>query len=271
MSYITAAAIELSLLALLSGLAGILAVYRQRAFFTVALSHATFPGGVIAAILGANILLGQALAGAFFALLLALLSRIRQQGGGAATGIVLVFGFALGSLLTSAQRGFNVPVESLLVGSIFGVTPSDLVTTAIVTALVTLLFCLFRRELLFDTFDSASASAAGFHPLRAEIVTSLIVGSATVVALPAVGTILAVAMIITPAAIAKILVADLHLQPVVAVLAGLAGGSFGLWVSWHYGIAAGGAIGLSLAALFALALLWRRGITEIYKKRNHSR
>ena len=62
------AALEIVLLGLLSGIAGTRIVVRRRSFFAVALSHATFPGGVIFAVLGYNLLLGQAL----FALLLVL-------------------------------------------------------------------------------------------------------------------------------------------------------------------------------------------------------
>ena len=60
MSYLVLAALELTLLGLLSGLAGTLIVLRRRSFFAVALSHATFPGGVLFAILGWSVLAGQA-------------------------------------------------------------------------------------------------------------------------------------------------------------------------------------------------------------------
>ena len=66
MSYFALASLEIALLGLLSGIAGTLIVLRRRSFFAVALSHATFPGGVVFAVLGYNLLIGQAL----FALLL---------------------------------------------------------------------------------------------------------------------------------------------------------------------------------------------------------
>ena len=101
MSYLGMAALELTLLGLLSGVAGTLIVLRRRSFFAVALSHATFPGGVFFALAGWNLLLGQALFAGVLVLAMTLLSRVPGQGRQVASGVVLAFGFALGTLLSS--------------------------------------------------------------------------------------------------------------------------------------------------------------------------
>ena len=82
MNYLALAALELVLLGLLSGIAGTLIVLRRRSFFAVALSHATFPGGVVFAVLGYNLLLGQALFALVLVLLMTLLSRTRFYKNG---------------------------------------------------------------------------------------------------------------------------------------------------------------------------------------------
>ncbi|MBT1035772.1 metal ABC transporter permease [Canibacter sp. lx-45] len=257
MSYLVLAGIELTMLSLLSGIVGTIAVFRQRAFFSVALSHATFPGGVIAALIGANVLLGQAIAGAIFAVLLALLSRVKNQGQGTATGILLVFGFALGALLTSLQKGFTVPVDALLIGSVFGVQKTDLIATLLVLLCAIITVLCYGRQLLYDTFDSPAARAAGYSPLRAEIITTVLVALTTTVALPAVGAILTTAIVIAPAASAILLTRDIRFIAPLAILFGLLGSAAGLFLSVKYGFAAGGTIGLSLAAIFFCAWLWR--------------
>ena len=112
MSYLVLAALELTLLGLLSGLAGTLIVLRRRSFFAVALSHATFPGGVLFAILGWSVLAGQAAFAVVLVLLMTLLARVPGQGRQVVSGVVLSFGFALGALL--AILGARGPFEMLV-------------------------------------------------------------------------------------------------------------------------------------------------------------
>lgn len=258
MNYLTLAALHLTLLACLSATVGTVIVLRERSFFAVALSHATFPGGVVAAIAGVNVLFGQAIAAVILVLLMALLSRVRGQGMQAATGIVLAFGFALGALLSSLQQSFNVPVDALLVGSLFGVQPSDTVITGIVLIACLVLLALFKRQLLLHTFDPAAYRVAGFGRLTPELVTATVVAAAVVVSLPAVGAILSVALLVGPPAIARLLVSNVVWIPPLALVIALLASGLGLWVSVAFSVAAGGAIGVIVAVLFGIALLLQR-------------
>ena len=113
MNYFALAALEITLLGLLSGVVGTLIVLRRRSFFAVALSHATFPGGVVFALVGWNLLIGQALFAGLLVLIMTLLARIPGQGKQVASGVVLSFGFALGTLLAGLNPGLGVPVEAL--------------------------------------------------------------------------------------------------------------------------------------------------------------
>ena len=157
------AALEILLLGLLSGIAGTLIVVRRRSFFAVALSHATFPGGVVFAVLGYNLLLGQALFALLLVLIMTALSRVPGQGKQVASGVVLALGFALGTLLTSLNPGLGVPVEALLVGSPLSVSSTDIAATAIVLVLAVLVSAIFARRILFHTFDPAGFAASGFR------------------------------------------------------------------------------------------------------------
>lgn len=257
MSFLTAAAIELTLLSLLAGVVGPLIVLRGSSFFAVSLSHATFPGGVIAALIGVNVLLGQAVAALFLALLLTFLTRLSKQHTAALTGILLVFGFALGAVLSSLQTGFAVPVEALLIGSLFGVESTDMLAAAAVLCCAVLLLWVFGRQLVFETFDPAGFRAAGFNPLLPALITALLTAATVVVAMPAVGAILAIAVIVGPAATAQLLASNIRQLPPLATLFALLGSFAGLWLSLAFELAAGGAIGLVLAAEFLLALAIR--------------
>ena len=255
MNYFALAALELALLGLLSGLAGTLIVLRRRSFFAVALSHATFPGGVVFAIAGWNLLLGQALFAGVLVVLMTLLSRLPGQGRQVASGVVLSFGFALGTLLSSLNPGLGIPVEALLVGSPLSVTPSDVITTAVVLVIVLAVLAVSARGILFHTFDPVGFAAAGFRLWPVELVVSGVVAASVVVAMPAVGAILGVAVLIAPAAAARVLAPSVAWIPPIAAGLGVGGGLAGLWVSREFGIAAGGSVGLVLTGVFLLALL----------------
>lgn len=266
MNYFALAAAEVVLLGLLSGIAGTLIVLRRRSFFAVALSHATFPGGVIFAILGWNLLVGQALFAALLVLLMTALARIPGQGRQVASGVVLSFGFALGSLLTSLNPGLGVPVEALLVGSPLAVDAVDLATTAAVLAAALAACAVFGRRILFHTFDPVGYAAAGFRSWPVEFVVVGIIAASVVAAMPAVGAILGVAILIAPAATARLVAPSLSWIPPLSALFGVGGGLAGLWVSRAFDLAAGGAIGLTVTAVFLVALVAVRA-TRLAKPR----
>lgn len=252
MNYFALAALEISLLGLLSGLVGTLIVLRRRSFFAVALSHATFPGGVIFALAGWNLLIGQALFALLLVLIMTLLSRIPSQGAQVASGVVLSFGFALGTLLAGLNPGLGVPVEALLVGSPLAVTANDVAATAIVLVAALLVLLLGARRVLFHTFDPVGFAAAGFRAWPVELIVTALVAAAVVVAMPAVGAILGVAILIAPAAAARLLAPNVWLIPPIAAVLGVASGLLGLWVSREFDVAAGGAIGLVTTAVFLI-------------------
>lgn len=260
MSYLTLAALELTLLGLLAGVAGTLIVLRGRSFFAVALSHATFPGGVIFALAGWNLLIGQALFAAVLVLIMGLLARTpgrspsSAQGGQVSSGIVLALGFALGTLLVSANPGLGVPVEALLVGSPLGVAPQDVVATAAVLACSLVVLGAYGRRILFHTFDPTGFAAAGFRAAPVELAVTGVIAASVVVAMPAVGAILGVAILIAPAAAARVLAPSIQWIPPLAALLGAVNGLAGLWVSRAFDIAAGGAIGLTATLVYVLAL-----------------
>ncbi|MGR4010147.1 metal ABC transporter permease [Leucobacter sp. 1207-22] len=254
MSYFTLAAIELSLLGLLAGIAGTLIVLRRRSFFAVALSHATFPGGVVFALAGWNLLIGQALFAAVLVAIMGLLAKVPGQGSQVSSGVVLAFGFALGTLLTGLNPGLGVPVEALLVGSPLGVAPSDVIATGTVLVLSLMVVWLFRRRILFQTFDPAGYTAAGFSTASVELVVTSVIAASVVVAMPAVGAILGVAILIAPAAAARIIAPTITWVAPIAAGLGVATGLVGLWVSRAFDLAAGGAVGLVATAVYVAVL-----------------
>lgn len=245
---------EVILAGALAGLVGVQVVLRRLSFFTMALTHATFPGVVAASIIGVNILIGGAVAGGVIALGVAVLTRRRGQDAAAATGVLLSAGFALGAALVATQSGFSRDLSSFLVGSILTVSPQDLVTTAVALAVVALVLAVGARPLLLIGFDRAGAEAAGLRTGSWDIVLLLTIEVVVVTMVPAVGTILAVSLIVAPAAAARLWSDRLAVVTALAVTFAVGSGLAGLWISGRWNVAAGASI--SLTATSVLLVSW---------------
>jgi ABC-type Mn2+/Zn2+ transport system permease subunit len=264
------AVVEAVLVGALAGLIGVHVVLRRLSFFTMALTHATFPGVVIAAMLGINLFVGGVVGGVAVAAGVTALSRSRGQNAAAATGVVLSAGFALGVGLVATQNGFSRDLSSFLVGSILTVTTTDIRVTGMVLAAVALVLGTLSRPLLFAGFDPVGARAAG-HPVWAvDLALLLTVEVVIVTVVPAVGTILALALIVAPAAAARPWSDRIGVVTILAVAVGTVSGVGGLAVSSRYDVAAGASITLTATGLLVLSLLlascrtwWRRAVSGV--------
>jgi ABC-type Mn2+/Zn2+ transport system permease subunit len=238
----------------LAGIIGVHVVLRRLSFFTMALTHATFPGIVAASLIGVNIIAGGAVAGAVMALGVVALSRRRGQNAAAATGVMLSAGFALGAALVATQEGFSRDLSSFLVGSILTVSTPDVLVTAIVLAIVSAVLLACARPLLLIGFDPTGARAAGFSTAAWDVVLLLAIEVVVVTIVPAVGTILAVALIVAPAAAARPWSARLPVITALAVVFAIASGLGGLYVSNLWNVAAGASISLTAAAILLISI-----------------
>lgn len=254
MTAIDRAALEAVLLGAIGGLISVQIVLRRLPFFTLAMTHATFPGVVLAAIAGVDLYVGGGLFGVFVVLGVLALSRRREQDTTTAIGIVLSAGFALGVVLLSAQSGFSKDLTAYTVGQILTVGDGDLVAVAVVGVLVVVLLGVAGRQLTFRAFDPDGYTAAGYRPGAIDVALLLTVEAVIVVAVPAVGAILAVAVLVAPAAIARLWTRRVPTMTAIAVVAGAGSGLAGVLLSTAYDVAAGGTITVVTGAVFALSL-----------------
>jgi len=253
--YARRALIEALLVGALCGLVGVHVVLRRLSFFTMAMTHATFPGVVLAALVGVDLLLGSGLFGVLVVLGVSWLTTRPRSDPAAAVGVVLSAGFALGVVLLSAQAGFTRDLSAYLVGSIVTVQTGDLVKTALVLAAVALTLALVGKELVFGAFDRGGMVAAGYPAGRLDLLLLLVVELTVVTSVPAVGTIQAVALIVAPAAAARLWSDRIGPTTALAVLLGMASGVVGLAVSQAYQVAAGAAIVLAACGFFVLSVV----------------
>ncbi|MER7006545.1 metal ABC transporter permease [Dactylosporangium sp. NPDC000555] len=249
------ALLESVLVGSVCGLIGVQVVLRRQAFFTMAMTHATFPGVVIAAVLGVNLYLGGAVAGVLAALAVTVLSRRRGHDASMATAVALAAGFSLGVALLSTQNGFTRNLTAYLTGSILTVGEQDLVVAAAVTAGVALVLAAVHKELLYTAFDHHGARAAGYRTGAMDLLVLLLIEAVVVTSVPAVGTILTLALVVAPAGAARLWTDRVAGMTAFAVAVAVSSAVGGLYLSRAFDVAAGGAISLVAAACFALSTI----------------
>ncbi|HZD73833.1 MAG TPA: metal ABC transporter permease [Actinomycetota bacterium] len=260
-SFAQRALLEAVMVGVVSGVIGVHVLLRRLPFFTLAMGHATFPGVVLAALLGVNLLLGAGAFGLMVVIAVALLGARERIDDTSAIGVVLAGTFALGVLLLSAQSGFTKDLSAYLVGSIITVQPVDLLITAITGLTVLGVLAALHKELVLGAFDPGALTALGYPAVALDVVMLLLIELVVVTSVPAVGTILSVALITAPAATARLWTDRLGRTMVLSGALGAASGIIGLIVSRNLNVAAGATIVLVAAALFAisLAIARRRG------------
>jgi manganese/iron transport system permease protein len=233
---------------------GAFVVLKGMSFIGDAVSHSAFPGIVIAYLLGLPIILGGAVAAIATALGIGALTRRSGLRSDAVIGVLFAGMFALGVALFSAIPNYVGDLFHFLFGDVLGISVADLITLSILVALLLFVVRLLWKELLFATFDPLGAGAAGLPVRRLDDLLLILIAVTIVVSLQAVGIVLVVAMITTPAATAQLLTKRFARMITVAAMIGIASSVAGLYVSYAMNLASGAAIVLMETLVFAGAL-----------------
>lgn len=264
--------VAIVLVGVICGVTGVFVTLRGLAFMGDALAHAIFPGVVIAYILGGNFLIGALIAAVVVSFGIGAISQNSRLSGDTAIGVLFAGGFALGIALISAQRTYTRDLASFLLGSILGVSRDDLLLTAGVGAIVLATIAYFRRELTIVAFDRTFANATGINVWMFDQLFLILLSLAIVVSLQTVGNVLVLAMLITPAATARLLTDRLRLMVLFSATIGALSGVIGLYASYHLAIASGASVVLVATGLFALVYLFSPAsgiVTVAVRRRLH--
>ncbi|SCB29898.1 metal ABC transporter permease [Rhizobium hainanense] len=219
-----------------------------------AISHAVFPGVVVAYIAGFPLAVGAFAAGMFCAIATGFLkdnSRIKQD---TVMGVVFSGMFGLGLVLYVKIRS-EVHLDHILFGDMLGVSWHDIGMAAVIAAVTAVIIGIKWKDFLLHAFDPAQARAIG---LRVTLLHYGLLGliSLTIVgALQAVGLILAVAMLIAPGAIAFLLARRFSTMLVLAMAIAVIGSFAGVYLSFFMDSAPAPTIVLLLAMAFVFAFV----------------
>lgn len=249
------ATLQLVLLGGLNGLVGVHVVTRRQPFFALTIAHGAFPGVVAASLLGVSLWWGAAAFALAIVAATVLVGTLGEVPTSSGTGVVLSGAFALGALVASTQQGYSRNLAAFLVGSVLGVTPADLWVTAGVGALVAGAVGATHKELVFAGFDRTGMEAMGYRTTVVDTFVLVVIAATVALSVPTVGVVLAVALLVTPAATARLWTDRMGATMALSSLFGAASGALGMAWSQRWGVATSGAVVLTGAALFVVSLL----------------
>ena len=240
-------------------------VLKGLSFFGDALAHAILPGVVITFLIGWPLAVGALASALLAALLIGVISQRSTLQEDTAIGIVFAGAFALGVALLSTVNSFAVDLTHILFGDVLGVSQTDLWVILALGLLVLGIILLFYKEFLVLTFDPVLALVLRLPATALRYLLLGLIALTVVTSLQTVGIALVLAMLVTPAATARMLTHRLPAMMAVAAMLGVTSNVVGLYVSYYLNIASGPTMVLVATTLFGVVfffapgrgLLWR--------------
>jgi len=257
----------------IAGVVGVLVNLRGLEFISDGLTHAVFPGLAIGLAVGgtAGLVIGAAIAALAAALVLTWLDRAGVTSD-AAIAVVLTATFSVGVIVVSRSDDYAGELEALLFGRVLTIPPAEVLPLVLVCAIAILAVGLTLKQQLFRAFDAAGSRATGDSAFALDLVLNGAVALVVVAAASTVGTLLVLALLIVPGAVARLATQRLWLLfPAAAAFAGLCawfGLAVGFWgsVGWGIDLPAGSTIVAVFVLGYAVVLLvtWvSRGATGL--------
>ena len=168
---------------------------------------------------------------------------------------MLAGSFAVGMLILSTRPSASKDLSAILVGSVLTVTRADVATTIVVGVVVLGLLAALHKELVLGAFDPAGARALGYPVGALDGILLVAVTVTLVVSIPAVGTLLAIALLTVPALTARLWTDRLGTTMALAAALGAVSAIAGMCAAALWDIAAGGAIVLAAGTLFTVSFV----------------
>ena len=249
------------IIAVLAGImcppAGAYVVTRQFGFMGDAIAHSVLPGMVLALWLGASPYLGAIVTAVGMAFLIGYL--VQRTGVGADTSIGILFAgfFALGLILLSLLPIQGLKLESLLLGQVLAASWTEVAITGGLTVIVLVMLAALHRDLVFTSFDPFGASVMGLPTRMLDYALLTLLAVVIVLALKAVGIVLVISLLITPAASAMILARHQLGAMVLGALIGTFSAILGLYSAYHFNLPPGPVIAMYSTGFFVIVAIWR--------------
>lgn len=234
-----------------AGAVGCFIILRSMSLMGDAISHAVLPGVALSFILGINFFVGAIIFGVLASIIITYIKENSMIKGDTAIGITFSSFLALGVILIGVANS-STDLFHILFGNILAVQDSDMWVTIIVSIIVLAVMIIFFKELLLTSFDSTLAKTMGMPVKFYHYLLMILLTVVSVTAMQSVGTILIVAMLITPAATAYLYANNLKTMILLSSVIGALTSLIGLYIGYTFNIAAGSSIVLTATTLFLI-------------------
>ena len=232
---------------IVAGAVGCFIILRGMSLMGDAISHAVLPGVALSFILGINFFIGAIAFGLLASILITYIKSNSIIKSDTAIGITFSSFLALGVILIGIAKS-STDLFHILFGNILAVQDQDMWITIGVGVAVLLAICLLFRPLLLTSFDPVLAQSMGVRVKLYHYLLMVLLTLVSVTAMQSVGTILIVAMLVTPAATAY-LWSMMLLSSGLGALASI----LGLFIGYSFNIAVGSCIVLTSAVFFLIS------------------
>ena len=237
-----------------SGALGCFIILRGMSLMGDVISHAVLPGVAISYILGINFFVGAIIFGLLSSIIITFIKNNSIIKGDTAIGITFSSFLALGVILIGIANS-STDLFHILFGNILAVQDIDKWLTIGVSIAVLVVIVLFFKELLITSFDPLMARAIGMKVNFYHYLLMVLLTLVSVTAMQSVGTILIVAMLITPAATAYLYTNSLKKMIILSSTIGGISSILGLFIGYSFNIAVGSSIVITSAIIFAISFL----------------
>lgn len=237
---------------IVSGAVGCFIILRSMSLMGDAISHAVLPGVALSFILGINFFVGAIVFGLLASVIITYIKENSVIKGDTAIGITFSSFLALGIILIGVANS-STDLFHILFGNILAVQDSDKWITIGVSVFVLGVIILFFKELLITSFDPILAKSMGMNVNAYHYMLMILLTLVSVTAMQSVGTILIVALLITPAATAYLYANSLKVMLVMSSAIGALSSVLGLYLGYTFNVAAGSSIVLTSAVIFLIS------------------
>ena len=220
-----------------------------------AMSHAVFPGIVLAWIAGIPLAIGAFIAGLFCAVATGYLddnSRIKRD---TLMGIVFSGMFGAGLVLYVSIQS-EVHLDHILFGDMLGVSLNDIAQTGVITLAIALIVGLKWKDLLLHAFDPHQAMACGLNTALLHYGLLCMIALTIVATLKSVGIILSISLLIAPGAIAILLTRQFAHALWLAVIVSIVTSFMGVYLSFFIDSAPAPTIVVLFSLLFIITFIY---------------
>lgn len=220
-----------------------------------AMSHAVFPGIVLAYIAGIPLAIGAFIAGLFCAVATGYLddnSRIKRD---TIMGIVFSGMFGAGLVLYVSIQS-EVHLDHILFGDMLGVSISDILQTALIALGIALIIGLKWKDFLLHAFDPHQAKASGLNTALLHYGLLCMIALTIVATLKSVGIILSISLLIAPGVIAILLTRRFARALMLAVTLSVVTSFLGVYLSFFLDSAPAPTIVVLFTAIFIVAFIY---------------